>query len=108
VLSHTAVLSLLYYPPLSLTTSLPLPLRAPLCFGPSYAATPPGRPPYREKDGALLVVGALHEKLKSTTRYAAQLEAMLTQHVFPELSSPVGHLRAKVGGIPLLLGAEIR
>lgn len=85
-------LFLLPYSPCSLSSLLsPFPSTR-------YAATPPGQtPPYREKDGALLVVGALNEKLKSTSRYAGQLETMLTQHVFPEFNSPMGHLRAKVG-----------
>lgn len=53
--------------------------------------------PYREKDGALLAIGALCDKLKQTEPYKSELERMLVQHVFPEFSSPVGHLRAKVG-----------
>lgn len=52
--------------------------------------------PYRQKDGALLAIGALCDKLKQTEPYKSELERMLVQHVFPEFSSPVGHLRAKV------------
>uniref|UniRef100_A0ACD5ZLZ6 Uncharacterized protein n=1 Tax=Avena sativa TaxID=4498 RepID=A0ACD5ZLZ6_AVESA len=52
--------------------------------------------PYRQKDGALLAIGTLCDKLKQTDPYKAELEHMLVQHVFPEFSSSVGHLRAKV------------
>lgn len=52
--------------------------------------------PYRQKDGALLAIGALCDKLKQTEPYKSELERMLVQHVFPEFNSPVGHLRAKV------------
>lgn len=52
--------------------------------------------PYRQKDGALLAIGALCDKLKQTEPYKSELERMLVQHVFPEFSSPAGHLRAKV------------
>ncbi|KAL5081821.1 hypothetical protein RYX36_010242, partial [Vicia faba] len=51
--------------------------------------------PYRQKDGALLAIGALCDKLKQTEPYKSELERMLVQHVFPEFNSPVGHLRAK-------------
>ncbi|KAE8670295.1 Importin beta-like SAD2-like protein [Hibiscus syriacus] len=51
--------------------------------------------PYRQKDGALLAVGALCDKLKQSEPYKSELEHMLIQHVFPEFHSPVGHLRAK-------------
>jgi importin-7 len=52
--------------------------------------------PYRQKDGALLAIGTLCDKLKQTDPYKSELERMLVQHVFPEFNSPVGHLRAKV------------
>lgn len=52
--------------------------------------------PYRQKDGALLAIGTLCDRLKQTDPYKAELERMLVQHVFPEFSSRVGHLRAKV------------
>ncbi|KAJ6379497.1 hypothetical protein OIU76_016188 [Salix suchowensis] len=52
--------------------------------------------PYRQKDGALLAIGALCDKLKQTDPYKSELEHMLVQHVFPEFSSPAGHLRAKI------------
>ena len=52
--------------------------------------------PYRQKDGALLAIGALCDKLKQTEPYKSELERMLVQHVFPEFNSPMGHLRAKV------------
>jgi hypothetical protein len=62
----------------------------------SYDEAPAEYKPYRQKDGALLAIGALCDKLKQTEPYKSQLERMLVQHVFPEFSSPVGHLRAKV------------
>ncbi|CAA3022080.1 importin beta-like SAD2 [Olea europaea subsp. europaea] len=55
--------------------------------------------PYRQKDGALLAIGALCDKLKQTDPYKSELERMLVQHVFPEFSSPVGHLRAKAAWV---------
>ncbi|CAL5413979.1 unnamed protein product [Camellia sinensis] len=55
--------------------------------------------PYRQKDGALLAIGALCDKLKQTEPYKSELERMLVQHVFPEFSSPVGHLRAKAAWV---------
>ncbi|KAI9080651.1 hypothetical protein K1719_037408 [Acacia pycnantha] len=55
--------------------------------------------PYRQKDGALLAIGALCDKLKQTEPYRSELERMLVQHVFPEFSSPVGHLRAKAAWV---------
>lgn len=63
-----------------------------------YEEAPPEYKPYRQKDGALLAIGALCDKLKQTEPYKSELERMLVQHVFPEFSSPVGHLRAKVRG----------
>lgn len=55
--------------------------------------------PYRQKDGALLAIGALCDKLKQTEPYKSELEHMLVQHVFPEFRSPVGHLRAKAAWV---------
>ncbi|XP_075512049.1 importin beta-like SAD2 [Primulina tabacum] len=55
--------------------------------------------PYRQKDGALLAIGALCDKLKQTEPYKSELERMLVQHVFPEFSSSVGHLRAKAAWV---------
>lgn len=52
--------------------------------------------PYRQKDGALLAIGTLCDRLKQTDPYKGELERMLVQHVFPEFGSHVGHLRAKV------------
>ncbi|XP_072981039.1 importin beta-like SAD2 [Typha angustifolia] len=55
--------------------------------------------PYRQKDGALLAIGTLCDKLKQTQPYKSELERMLVQHVFPEFGSPVGHLRAKAAWV---------
>ncbi|XP_077250457.1 importin beta-like SAD2 isoform X3 [Tasmannia lanceolata] len=55
--------------------------------------------PYRQKDGALLAIGTLCDKLKQTEPYKSELERMLVQHVFPEFSSPAGHLRAKAAWV---------
>lgn len=62
----------------------------------SYDEAPAEHKPYRQKDGAMLAVGALCDKLKQTDPYKSELERMLVQHIFPEFNSPVGHLRAKV------------
>ncbi|OAY52150.1 importin beta-like SAD2 isoform X1 [Manihot esculenta] len=64
-----------------------------------YDEAPVGYKPYRQKDGALLAIGALCDKLKQTEPYKSELERMLVQHVFPEFSSPVGHLRAKAAWV---------
>ncbi|XP_062170456.1 importin beta-like SAD2 [Alnus glutinosa] len=64
-----------------------------------YDEAPAEYKPYRQKDGALLAIGALCDKLKQTEPYKSQLERMLVQHVFPEFSSPVGHLRAKAAWV---------
>lgn len=64
-----------------------------------YEAAPSDQKPYRQKDGALLAVGALSDKLKETEPYKSQLEQMLVHHVFPEFNSPVGHLRAKAAWV---------
>lgn len=61
-----------------------------------YDESPADRKPYRQKDGGLLAVGALSDKLKHTDPYKSSLELMLVQHVYPEFNSPAGHLRAKV------------
>ncbi|XVE81091.1 hypothetical protein DITRI_Ditri15bG0035500 [Diplodiscus trichospermus] len=64
-----------------------------------YDQAPVEYKPYRQKDGALLAVGALCDKLKQTDPYKSELEHMLMQHVFPEFRSPVGHLRAKAAWV---------
>ncbi|PPS11488.1 hypothetical protein GOBAR_AA09154 [Gossypium barbadense] len=64
-----------------------------------YDSAPVEFKPYRQKDGALLAVGALCDKLKQTEPYKSELEHMLMQHVFPEFRSPVGHLRAKAAWV---------
>ncbi|CAN1251411.1 Importin beta-like SAD2 [Linum perenne] len=64
-----------------------------------YDECPVEHKPYRQKDGALLAIGALCDKLKQTEPYKSELERMLVQHVFPEFSSPVGHLRAKAAWV---------
>ncbi|XP_054821841.1 importin beta-like SAD2 [Prosopis cineraria] len=64
-----------------------------------YDEAPAEYKPYRQKDGALLAIGALCDKLKQTEPYKSELEPMLVQHVLPEFSSPVGHLRAKAAWV---------
>ncbi|KAI5653202.1 hypothetical protein M9H77_30389 [Catharanthus roseus] len=64
-----------------------------------YREAAPEYKPYRQKDGALLAIGALCDKLKQTEPYKSELERMLVQHVFPEFSSPIGHLRAKAAWV---------
>ncbi|XP_024026202.1 importin beta-like SAD2 isoform X1 [Morus notabilis] len=64
-----------------------------------YDEAPVEFKPYRQKDGALLAIGALCDKLKQTEPYKSELERMLVQHVFPEFNSPVGHLRAKAAWV---------
>ncbi|CAF1824795.1 BnaC04g12980D [Brassica napus] len=65
----------------------------------SYYEAPAEHKPYRQKDGAMLAVGALCDKLKQTDPYKSELEHMLVQHIFPEFSSPAGHLRAKAAWV---------
>ncbi|KAF9604810.1 hypothetical protein IFM89_010351 [Coptis chinensis] len=61
-----------------------------------YDEAPVEYKPYRQKDGALLAIGALCDKLKLTEPYKSKLEHMLVQHVFPEFRSLAGHLRGKI------------
>ncbi|KAJ6801624.1 importin beta-like SAD2 [Iris pallida] len=63
-----------------------------------YDGAPIEIKPYRQKDGALLAIGALCDKLKQEP-YKSELEGMLVQHVFPEFTSHVGHLRAKAAWV---------
>ncbi|KAL0280330.1 UNVERIFIED_CONTAM: hypothetical protein PYX00_001656 [Menopon gallinae] len=49
----------------------------------------------KQKDGALHMVGTLADVLKRKKLYKDQMENMLCQHVFPEYSSPRGHMRAR-------------
>ncbi|KAG6481889.1 hypothetical protein ZIOFF_058512 [Zingiber officinale] len=55
--------------------------------------------PFRQKDGALLAIGTLCDKLKKTEPYKSELECLLMQHVLPEFTSPIGHLRAKAAWV---------
>lgn len=48
------------------------------------------------KEGALVVVGSICEKLMKIPEYANQLETMLMLHVIPEFQNPHGFLRARV------------
>ncbi|KAL3507171.1 hypothetical protein ACH5RR_032553 [Cinchona calisaya] len=64
-----------------------------------YDEAAPEYKPFRQKDGALLAIGALCDKLKQTEPYKSELELMLVQHVFPEFRSPLGHLRAKAAWV---------
>ncbi|XP_010525660.1 PREDICTED: importin beta-like SAD2 homolog isoform X2 [Tarenaya hassleriana] len=64
-----------------------------------YNEAPIDHKPYRLKDGALLAVGTLCDKLRQTEPYKSNLENMLVQHVFPEFISPAGHLRAKAAWV---------
>ena len=54
---------------------------------------------FRRKDGAMLAVGSLSDKLKGNQRYSQQLEAMILHHILPEFQSAHGHLRAKAAWV---------
>eukprot|EP00898_Chlorokybus_atmophyticus_P004844 jgi/Chlat1/5360/Chrsp35S05283 len=60
-----------------------------------YAAASNEQKPYREKDGAFFSVGSLADRLKRSSTYRNQLEAMIVQHVLPEFENPLGHMRSK-------------
>ena len=49
----------------------------------------------RQMDGALLILGSLSEKLKSTSPYKEQVEQILHTYVAPMVNHPTGFLRAK-------------
>ncbi|XP_067012437.2 importin-7 [Anabrus simplex] len=49
----------------------------------------------RQKDGALHMVGTLADVLLKKKVYKDQMDNMLCQYVFPEFSSPHGHMRAR-------------
>jgi len=56
---------------------------------------PPQMMPHAELGGALLAIGSLQDKLKSTPGYKEQIEPMLAAHVLPAFQSQHGHVRAK-------------
>ncbi|XP_044485896.1 importin beta-like SAD2 isoform X2 [Mangifera indica] len=64
-----------------------------------YDESPIEFKPYRQKDGALLAIGSLCDRLRQIEPYKSELERMLVQHVFPEFGSPIGHLRAKAAWV---------
>ncbi|URD87252.1 Cse1 [Musa troglodytarum] len=64
-----------------------------------YDEAPIELKPYRQKDGALLAIGAVCDELMESESYKSGLESMLLLHVLPEFSSPVGHLRAKAAWV---------
>ncbi|PSN35756.1 Importin-7 [Blattella germanica] len=49
----------------------------------------------RQKDGALHMVGTLADVLLKKKLYKEQMDDMLCQYVFPEFTSPRGHMRAR-------------
>ena len=49
----------------------------------------------RQKDGALLALGALHSRLHKKESYANALSPMLEKHVAPDFNSPHGFLRSR-------------
>ncbi|KAL9269091.1 Importin beta-like SAD2-like protein [Drosera capensis] len=75
------------------------PRTAAVDFVNEYGEAPLQHKPYRQKDGALLAIGMLSERLKKIEPYKSELERMLVQHAFPEFRSPVGHLRAKAAWV---------
>ena len=48
-----------------------------------------------QKDGALHMIGTMADILLKKKNYKDQLEQFLVSIVFPEFSSPHGHLRAR-------------
>ncbi|KAG5179075.1 armadillo-type protein [Tribonema minus] len=60
-----------------------------------YAAAPPEQRDYRQKDGALVALGSMHEFLKKKKQYAGSLEGLLVAHVLPEFHSPLGFMRSR-------------
>eukprot|EP01132_Coremiostelium_polycephalum_P003953 gene3953-4939_t len=60
-----------------------------------YNSQPANERNIRQKDGALVIISALSTYLKGIKFYRDNLEAMLTLHIFPELQSPHGFLRAR-------------
>ncbi|KAJ4429638.1 hypothetical protein ANN_21839, partial [Periplaneta americana] len=49
----------------------------------------------RQKDGALHMVGTLADVLLKKKTYKEEMDDMLCQYVFPEFTSPRGHMRAR-------------
>ncbi|GJW91019.1 importin beta-like SAD2 [Tanacetum coccineum] len=65
-----------------------------------YQEAPVEIKPYRQKYGALLaIVDIVVEKLNKPEPIKSELECMLVQHVFPEFSSPNGHIIAKAAWV---------
>lgn len=50
----------------------------------------------RQRDGALHMVGTLHDILMKKKSYREELSPLLSQYVYPEFGSPLGHMRARV------------
>lgn len=49
----------------------------------------------KQKDGALLMVGAVADVLLRKQGYRDQMEKMLVMYIFPQFDSPFGHMRAR-------------
>lgn len=60
-----------------------------------YVQSPPEQRNYREKDGALQVIGHLSGPLLKRKEYAGSLEQMMVVHVLPEFQNPNGYLRSR-------------
>eukprot|EP01103_Thecamoeba_quadrilineata_P012851 TRINITY_DN3421_c0_g1_i1.p1 TRINITY_DN3421_c0_g1~~TRINITY_DN3421_c0_g1_i1.p1 ORF type:complete len:708 (-),score=142.29 TRINITY_DN3421_c0_g1_i1:997-3120(-) len=60
-----------------------------------YLSAPPHEKSPQQKDGALLAIGSIANKLMRLSEYKKSLDDMLAVHVFPEFQSPHGYLRAK-------------
>jgi importin-7 len=61
-----------------------------------YESAPEAEKNYREKEGALRMIGTLSEVLLAKkSPIAHQVESFFVRHVFPEFRSPQGYLRAR-------------
>lgn len=49
----------------------------------------------KKRDGALYMIGSIAEVLLKKKEYREHVEQMLTEYVFPEFTSPHGHMRAR-------------
>lgn len=49
----------------------------------------------RQRDGAFHMVGTLNEVIMKHKMYKEQIDSLISQYVFPEFNSPLGHMRAR-------------
>eukprot|EP01119_Soliformovum_irregulare_P021911 TRINITY_DN7380_c0_g1_i1.p1 TRINITY_DN7380_c0_g1~~TRINITY_DN7380_c0_g1_i1.p1 ORF type:complete len:1015 (-),score=291.06 TRINITY_DN7380_c0_g1_i1:18-3062(-) len=60
-----------------------------------YGANPQDSHLIRQKEGVMLVIGALHTQISKNPPFAAQVEPMVMTHIVPEFQNPVPFVRSR-------------